>query len=65
MRILSPFPQRVLVVLAVGTLAWAAAACAEQPATRATPPARPSLGVTLEAELHHEGLVVLRSPTFR
>jgi hypothetical protein len=65
MRIVSSVPQRILVVLAVGAFAWATAACAEQPATRATPPVRPNLDVTLEAELHDDGLVVLRSPTFR
>jgi hypothetical protein len=53
----------VMAVVVAGTVWWGAG-CAREP-TRTTQPTTPTAGVTLEAELHHPGLVVLRSPTFR
>ncbi len=52
----------LLVVLGVPSVACTSARAGRGAAT-ATRPAPPE--VTLEAELHHEGLIVLRSPTFR
>lgn len=51
----------------LGVLGMLPVACAAAGAGRgAVTVTRPAaLGVTLEAELHHAGLVVLRSPTFR
>jgi hypothetical protein len=51
--------QGVLLVALIAIALWPAGACSGGSAGR-----RES-GVTLEVEPHHEGLVVLRSPTFR
>ncbi len=55
---------RVLLTVALASAVWWGTACAGgQTGTART--ATPGGGVTLEAELHHEGFIVLRSPTFR
>lgn len=50
-----------LLLASFTALALAAAACTGSGAGPAAPPA----GVTLEVEVRHEGLAILRSPTFR
>jgi hypothetical protein len=62
-RIALPRLRLVLTVVLVGTVWWGSGCAREQ--TRPATPAPPAAGVTLEAELQHPGLVVLRSPTFR
>lgn len=73
--IAAPWQGFLLAVLVV-TVLWPAGTCSGGNATRREPPvrpdpraaataARPGSDVTLEAEPHHEGLIVLRSPTFR
>ncbi len=68
--------QGTLVAILVALMLWPAVACSSGDATRREPagrsrpiatvtPADAGSGVTLEVELHHEGLIVLRSPTFR
>lgn len=55
--------RMMLAAMLAGTVWWGTG-CGQE-STRTNQPPRPSGGVTLEAELHHPGLVVLRSPTFR
>lgn len=67
MRLASvPWPGILLAVLIAATL-WSAPACAGGNGGRhdAAVQASPGAGITLEVELPHAGLVVLRSPTFR
>ncbi len=62
-RIALPRLRSVLTVVLAGTVWWGSGCAREQ--TQTAKPASPAAGVTLEAELHHPGLLVLRSPTFR
>lgn len=51
-----------LLLASLPALALATAACT---VSRAGPPTAPPTGVTLEVQVHHEGLAIFRSPTFR
>jgi len=55
----------VLLGLVSISLVWLAGSCADGERSRSALPTPADRGVTLEAELHHEGLIVLRSPSFR
>lgn len=55
----------MLVSIALTSLLWLAGSCSDAQTSRNAPAIPVERGVTLEAEVHHAGLVVLRSSTFR
>jgi hypothetical protein len=64
MRHIGRYASFLLSASLLGSAVWWSVACAGEQ-TRTSRPARAAPEVVLEAELHHPGLVVLRSPTFR
>lgn len=55
----------ILASIILANLLWLAGACSDTTASRSVPATPVGRGVTLEVELPYDGLVLLRSPTFR